>query len=248
MRLVVLHGTYEQDRERGATMTTGVKRPNPMHVRAEAKADVLFTLYASLGAERSLRAVYELCGKAGVKIAVATLENYSRQYHWVERAQEFDEARAEAARESMLVEAIADDVKHQRLANLLIDASMDGLKAAKEAEREPTYGDISRLAQVGFTMARTVSGRATSIQSTMVEFEQGVLLLVADLFMRAMEAAADVYAPHINHNADVREEAARAAGDVFGEGMNNLLEHHFRAINTDMPGLALAPLDAVEDD
>ena len=58
-----------------------------------AKADLLFALYASLGAVRSLAAIQEMASAAGLPIANSTLLDYSTKYHWVERAKAFDDAR-----------------------------------------------------------------------------------------------------------------------------------------------------------
>ncbi len=51
---------------------------------------MLFLVYALLAERRSLKAVYEACGRLGVKVSERTIENYSARYGWQERVVAFD--------------------------------------------------------------------------------------------------------------------------------------------------------------
>ncbi|MFA7298013.1 MAG: hypothetical protein WC211_12640 [Dehalococcoidia bacterium] len=63
------------------------KPPAPRNVSKSRleRQDLYFVIYASLGPDRSLRKVVEMCKGTYAEISFATLQSYSREFNWVER-------------------------------------------------------------------------------------------------------------------------------------------------------------------
>lgn len=194
-----------------------------------ARSDLYFLLYASLGSERSVRAVREVAIRAGMRPSLSTLTEYSTRFEWVRRAGEFD-AQVAAAREHVLLEdAISDGVAHRTLADLMVEVAQKGLTLLlgdEERLKKMNGTEMARLGREGFNIGRTVNGEVSSIEGVMGDFYSHLFPELGGLFLAAMDASNAVYARH--GAGEWREEAQQAAAAVFGPGADRIIEQHFR--------------------
>ena len=54
------------------------------------QAESLFVAYCAMAGKRTMKDFHRLLGGLGVKIAIATLENYSTKFNWVDRVKQYD--------------------------------------------------------------------------------------------------------------------------------------------------------------
>jgi hypothetical protein len=132
------------------------------------KAYGAFSLYLSMGPERSLAAVGQKLGKS-----VGLLERWSRKYDWAARVQAYAAHMAVVEREA--TEALArskaaewlkrtEEVREREweMHEKCIEAARRGLKAFMEREKVyANLSDISRILEVASKLGRLASGMAT---------------------------------------------------------------------------------------
>lgn len=213
------------------------RRTERAAVRTEAKADIFFALYCSLGAERSLALVSARAGEAGVPRSAKTLERYSADYHWQERVREYDERRAATVQHVALDQAIANDIQHAQIGRALQELAIAHVARHRAlGTAAPLFGgtEIARLAAEGVRIERLASGQATEIYSVMIEFYGVLIGAFGNLWVESMDAAHEVYAERGLDQA-LRQRAHLAAQAVFGPGADRVLQEHFRAVNVGVP-------------
>ena len=142
--------------------------PFEQQPKESAKAFAAFSVYLSLGPERSLAAVGQKLGKS-----MALLERWSALWRWLERAQTHAAHLAAVEREA--IEALARGKAAEWLGRQqslretewqmhekCIEAARRGLKAFMEREKVyANLADISRMLEVASKLGRLASGMAT---------------------------------------------------------------------------------------
>jgi hypothetical protein len=133
-----------------------------------AKAFAAFSVYLSMGPERSLAAVGQRLGKS-----VGLLERWSRKFDWPGRVQAHATHMAVVEREASEVMARskaaewlkrAEDVREREweMHEKCIDAARRALKAFMEREKVyANLADISRILEVASKLGRLAAGMAT---------------------------------------------------------------------------------------
>lgn len=221
---------------------TAPPRSNVAALKREARANLYFALYASLGANRSLRAVVDASGSAGVPVSQNTLERYSSDFHWQERVRAFDEQRAAGVTTTALESAIASDIQHatlgrslQHLASLSITAKVNASKNEAKPDEPHDVGlsgaEIARLADVGVRIERLASGKATEIRHVMVGMYGILIGEIGRLWSESLAAVHAEYERAYGADPNVRERAHHAAAVIFGPGTDRVIDQHFRAVN-----------------
>ena len=132
------------------------------------KAFAAFSLYLSLGPQRSLAAVGQKLGKSKVVI-----ERWSAKFGWLSRVQAHAAHMAIVEREA--TEALArasavewgkrqQDVRQEEweIHAECIRAGKEGLKRFYEKDKGATLGDIARILELASTLGRLASGLATN--------------------------------------------------------------------------------------
>jgi hypothetical protein len=138
------------------------QRPNE-----SAKAFAAFSLYLSLGNDRSLDAVAQKLGRCK-----ALMERWSKRHRWVERTDAYVRhlAKVEAEAQTALVrEKAAEWGKRQQelreeewqLRGELVTAARNVLKRFTEGGKGATLGDIARALELASKLGRLSSGLAT---------------------------------------------------------------------------------------
>ncbi len=136
--------------------------------KESAKAFAAFSVYLSMGPERSIAAVGQRLGKSG-----ALLERWSRKFDWSERVEAYAGHLANVEREA--TEALArakaaewlkraEEVREREweLHERCIEAVRRALKVFMEREKIGTnLADIARIAEVASKLGRLASGMAT---------------------------------------------------------------------------------------
>jgi hypothetical protein len=135
--------------------------------KESAKAFAAFSLYLSLGDERSLEAVSRKLGKCK-----ALMERWSRQHRWVERTdayvRHFAEVEAQAKTALVRQKAVEWGNRQQSLREEewtiheeCIRAAREALKRFYERGKGATLGDVARLLDLASKLGRLSSGLAT---------------------------------------------------------------------------------------
>ena len=141
--------------------------PFEQQTRESHKAFAAFSLYLSLGPQRSLAAVGRKLGKSKVVI-----ERWSAKFDWVTRIQAHAAHLAVVEREA--TEAVArgsaavwgkrqQEVRQEEweLHAECIQAGREALKRFYEKGKGATLGDIARILELASTLGRLASGLAT---------------------------------------------------------------------------------------
>jgi hypothetical protein len=145
------------------------KQPLPFEQQSNEslKAFAAFSLYLSMGPERSLAAVGKQLGKSQ-----ALMERWSSKYNWSGRVQAYATHLAKVEREAAdaLVrnKAVEWSKRQQQLREEeweihgeCIRAAREALKRFYERGRGATLGDIARLLDLASKLGRLASGLAT---------------------------------------------------------------------------------------
>lgn len=135
--------------------------------RESDKAFAAFSLYLSMGVQRSLAAVGGKLGKSE-----SLIERWSSKYDWQSRVQAYGSHLAKVERQA--AEALArlngvDWAKRQKehreeewmLRTELIAAGRKVLEKFKEGNRGATLGDVARALDIASKLGRLASGLAT---------------------------------------------------------------------------------------
>src|SRR5438046_2900864 len=142
--------------------------PFEQQPRESHKAFAAFSLYLSLGPQRSLAAVGQKLGKSKVVI-----ERWSAKFGWLSRVQAHAAHMAIVEREATEAIAIAraaewgkrqQEVRQEEweLHADCIRAGKEALKRFYEKGRGATRGDIARILELASTLGRLASGLATN--------------------------------------------------------------------------------------
>ena len=153
-----------------------------------ARAEAAFAIYAGLGAGRSLRRVQEMQVLLGVKpYALSTLENYSREFDWQRRVQEFD-ANAAASLEDDAVAAAATMRQRQAQAGALAQQiAMEGLEAFESDPallQEEGVTALSLLLERGAKLERLARGEVTERNETVTSALHAIVEGISAVFVR----------------------------------------------------------------
>jgi hypothetical protein len=187
-----------------------------------ARAYAAFTLWLSLGPERTLSAAAEAARKAsaegrGRPPRAKTLGNWARRWRWEERAAAWD---AEQARRRLAIAAREIDEMHQR--HLQFAAALQGRLARRISELDPSAlspADVVRWLEAAVRIEREARGLSSATVSVRHEEagEQAALVrrLLADpvaseMALGALERVAMVGLPGATTGED---EEAGADGD-----------------------------------
>src|SRR5438128_2587649 len=162
--------------------------PFEQQPRESSKAFAAFSLYLSLGPQRSLAAVGQKLGKSGTVI-----ERWSSKFDWTSRVQAYAAHMAVVEREATeaLARASAPEWEKRKqearqeeweLHAECIRAGREALKRFYEKGKGATLGDIARILELASRLGRLASGLATDKTEIMgegggpvlVEFEAAV--------------------------------------------------------------------------
>ena len=135
--------------------------------REGAKAFAAFSVYLSLGAERSIRAVGEKLGKSE-----GLLERWSGKFDWPARVQAqaaylatVEREATEALTRTKAAQWLTRREEHKEdewgLRAELIAASREALKPFRERGKQATLGDIARAVDLASKLGRLATGLAT---------------------------------------------------------------------------------------
>lgn len=223
-------------------MTSDAPRRRPPRARTkrgdqitrETRAEMYYAMYAVMGVDRSLRALVEVARRAGVPVSKGSLERYSQDFHWVERAAEFDRERTQIIREDAIQQAIHNDVQHAQLGRLLQRLAIQDVQrrdAQAPADRVPLTGtEVARLADIGVRIERLASGQATEITEIYTAGWQVIIVQLGEVFTEALENLLRAVEEHYGSDAGLRERFRMAAISVFAPGADRILDQHFRAL------------------
>lgn len=142
--------------------------PFEQQPRESSKAFAAFSLYLSLGPQRSLAAVGQKLGKSTVVI-----ERWSSKFEWVSRVQAHAAHMAVVEREATeaLTRAKAaewgkrqEELKEEEweMHSEAIRAGREALKRFYEKGKGATLGDIARMLELASTLGRLATGMATN--------------------------------------------------------------------------------------
>jgi hypothetical protein len=151
-----------------------------------ARSDLLFGLYAQLGASRSLTRLHRYLVDLGVPISIATLKRYSSRGGWLQRATDLD---AEAARrqDERGVNAVLSMLdRHAGMARALQGAATTALQdlltnRARLSTMAPA--DIARLLDLGLREERRALGESTERHDIAVSLANLVTSQLVKLFV-----------------------------------------------------------------
>ena len=116
------------------------------------KAYAYFETYLFMGpTERSLGKVGEKFGKSSVAI-----ENHSRKYNWVERAEAWDNEQSRIARETHQKEIIEMRNRHAELARKMIEKAEAAVENIDPEKLNP--GSLSKIVDVAAKLERISRG------------------------------------------------------------------------------------------
>lgn len=143
--------------------------PLPFEQQAleSSKAFAAFSLYLSLGPQRSLAAVGKKLGKSGTVI-----ERWSSKFHWPARVQAYTAHMAVVEREASEAVTRARSAEWGKRQQELreeeweihaecIRAGKEALKRFYERGKAATLGDIARMLELASKLGRLASGLAT---------------------------------------------------------------------------------------
>lgn len=224
-------------------MTTATRAPRVETTAPkgrEARAAMILAVYLGLGPNRRLERASEIASAAGLRVNRSTLMAYSRDYHFVERASEFDAERMQAVQKVALREAIATDVEQMNLARLLssygehvIKSHLYDAEGKVKVDLSPeSVSDGIRAAAEGFKMMRLISGQATAIDTSVTAFYWFIIKSIGGIWEEAI-AAADKVLEDADVPEDVRERARLAAQAHYGDNADRALHEHYRALGMD---------------
>jgi len=148
----------EKQPSKGKGMPTRLKR---------AKADIYFIAFYEIGADRTIKKLWENVCRLGGRVSLTTLERYHKEFHWAQRVMELD-AKAEAVREKELVDGEVERRRfQQRLGHNLSILGQAGIMEYQKllsAKKFPKLApaDLCRFVETGQKVENLASGDATS--------------------------------------------------------------------------------------
>jgi hypothetical protein len=136
--------------------------------RESSKAFAAFSLYLSLGPQRSLAAVGRKLGKSKVVI-----ERWSSKFEWPARVQAYDAHLAVVEREAAEALARVNAAEREKRKQQVLDeewqmhseaiqAGREALKRFYEKGKGATLGDIARMLELASTLGRLATGMSTN--------------------------------------------------------------------------------------
>lgn len=136
--------------------------------RESSKAFAAFSLYLSLGPQRSLAAVGQKLGKSK-----AVIERWSSKFEWPARVQAYDAHLAIVEREAAEALTRANAAEREKRKQQVLDeewelhseairAGKEALKRFYEKGKGATLGDIARMLELASTLGRLATGMATN--------------------------------------------------------------------------------------
>jgi hypothetical protein len=136
--------------------------------RESSKAFAAFTLYLSLGPQRSLAAVAQKLAKSE-----QLLKRWSAKFEWPSRVQAYDAHLAIVEREAAEALARANAAEREKRKQQVLDeewelhgeairAGREALKRFYEKGKGATLGDIARMLELASTLGRLATGMATN--------------------------------------------------------------------------------------
>lgn len=177
----------------------------------QQKADALFAIYLTMGTERSLEGLLDLCTNAGLKTSISTLKNYSTEFNWQQRL-----SQAQSVAQSQQITKDAEAINHMnerqaQLGRALQGISGNGLTQLQYDMQQQNIilgsRDIVALADVGVKLERLARGEATTRQDVMSQVLRPVIINMVNLFQT------------VNKIDDPRERVRE-----FGVGADYILE------------------------
>jgi hypothetical protein len=142
--------------------------PFEQQLRESSKAFAAFTLYLSLGPQRSLAAVAQKLAKSQ-----QLLKRWSTKFEWPARVQAYDAHLAIVEREAAEALMRANAAERERRKQQVLDeewelhneatqAGKEALKRFYEKGKGATLGDIARMLELASTLGRLATGMATN--------------------------------------------------------------------------------------
>lgn len=177
---------------------------------------MLFLVYALLAERRSLKAVYEACGRLGVKVSERTIENYSARYGWQERVVAFDRD-AQAVTQRALVRTVAEMNEGQAVAGHAFQAwAMENAAALRAKGVLLDVKDIVAVYNAGTTSERNALGEPTSRTEHAIVSINAMVAEIGVVFLRANDLAD----PHdrAREYAEGADAALRQLGQELTDG------------------------------
>lgn len=194
-----------------------------------------FAIYAGIGRDRSLNAVHDLVSGMGIGVSLKTLERYSRTYSWKQRVQEYDIGQAKKVSESVLRDAIANNVQHARIGRALAQLAMRGITERLPSPTNPNGAtglrgsEIARLASEGVRIERLASGQATDVHAVVVGLTEAITDDIASLWQTSLSTAIDIIATSTPVADEVKEHAFAEASMMFGRGVDRMLNDRIKS-------------------
>ncbi len=157
--------------------------------QAPAKAEMLFLVYALLGASRTLKMVSDRAGLVGVEVSASTVERYSRKYNWADRLAGLD-AEAGAKAQQALVRTVADMNEGQAVAGHAFQAwAMENAAALRAKGVLLDVKDIVAVYNAGTASERNALGEPTSRTEHTIVSINAMVAEIGVVFLRANDLA-----------------------------------------------------------
>jgi hypothetical protein len=200
--------------------------------KRENRAEALLLIYLGMGEDRTLIRVVETAGAMGVSRVPSktTVERYSVDFNWVDRAADYDDEQLNGLRGATLQQAIVNDIEHARFGRSMRRLVEDKGMKALEGFDEWTPMHAARMGAEAIKIERIASGQATERREIMLPFVNMLTGELAEAFIRAMDECG---AP----------DTMRAlALDSYASSVDHIIETHFVRVGIE------AEVDDVEDD
>ena len=164
-----------------------------MNRRADAareKADLIFHVYYQQGPDRSLKRLHSDLKTMGVRISVATLKRYSKEYGWQEHIAKLDAEARQQQNQRGIKDVLAMNERHTQLARALQGAGGSALQqlladAARLGGMKAS--DIVRFVDSGLRAERSAVGASSDRRDIIKETWNDVVTSVVQVFTEINE-------------------------------------------------------------